>query len=185
MARSPSSWRGMPSFDGAGDGRPERVTWRPTSPLVPPRSIVEAVRAMQAGAVLSVVEVARALVFRGDLREAFVAQAAQEGRRLSADNLDLLVTVALTVSTIIGIVGAALWFVQSRLTAQGSRWGRIVACLLLAVGIGLFLGGAQATAGPLARGLAVVLLLLGAFAVVRLWHRDSSAWIRYHSRPDS
>jgi hypothetical protein len=45
----------------------------------------------------------------------------------------------------------------------------------------VFFGGLLPTAGPLARTLAVVLLMVGVFAVVRLWHRDSSAYIRYRS----
>jgi flagellar biogenesis protein FliO len=35
----------------------------------------------------------------------------------------------------------------------------------------------------LSRTLALALLLVGAWALVRLWHRDSSAYIRHQSAP--
>jgi hypothetical protein len=182
MART-IRWRGVLSPDGPGDGRAEPATWQPTDPVRPPRSIVEAVRAMQVGAALSVLEVVRALVFRGDLRDAFLGELAREGRTVDPADVDAVVTLALTVTTVIGVVAASLWFTLSRVTARGSRWGRIVASVLLAAGFGLFFAGGQATAGPLARWLAVLQLLVGVLAVVRLWHRDSSAWIRYQSSP--
>lgn len=182
MARM-RSWRGMPSFDPVGDGRPVRPEWRPTEPVTPPRSAVEAVRAMQVGAALSVLDVVRAFLFSGHLRPAFAAEAQRQGSTVTSGDLDALVTLALTVTTAVGLVAATAWFVLSRLTARGSKWGRIVACVLLALGALSFFGGLVPTAGPLARTLPLVGLMVGVYAVARLWHRDTSAWIRYQSRP--
>lgn len=182
MARQ-ISWRGVLSPDRPGTGRPERAVWRPGTPLAPPASVVEAVRAMQAGAVLSLVEVARAWLTRGSLRDAFTQAASTQGRAATPEELDRLVTVALTVSTVVGLLAAALWFWMSRVTARGSKWGRIGACVLLALAVGIFFGGLLPTAGLFHQVLAVVLLLVGVWAVVRLWHPDSSAWIRYQTTP--
>jgi hypothetical protein len=182
MARQ-ISWRGMLSPDGAGDGRPVRETWRPRAPVQPPRSVVEAVRTMQLGAALALVEVVRAIVTRGALRSAFAGEAAHQGRSVDASDLDYLVTVALTISVVVGLLSALVWFWQSRLAARGSRWGRVSASALFALGLLVFAGGLLPAGGPLARTLALVSLGLGAFAVVRLWHRDTSAWIRYQSTP--
>jgi hypothetical protein len=182
MARQ-ISWRGVLSPDRPGASDPERVRWRPGSPLVPPGSVVEAVRAMQAGAVLSLLEVLRAWLTRPALRDAFAQAASTQGRAATPDELDRLVTVALTVSTVVGLASAAVWFWMSRVTARGSKWGRLGACLLLALALGVFFGGLLPTAGLLHQVLALVLLLLGVWAVVRLWHPDSSAWIRYQTRP--
>jgi hypothetical protein len=140
---------------------------------------------MQAGAVLSLVEVVRAWLTRGSLRDAFAQAASTQGRAATPEELDRLVTVALTVSTVVGLLAAALWFWMSRVTARGSKWGRIGACLLLALALGIFFGGLLPTAGLFHQVLAVVLLLVGAWAVVRLWHPDSSAWIRYQTTPQS
>lgn len=182
MARQ-ISWRGVLSPDRPGTGRPERAVWRPGTPLTPPAATVEAVRAMQAGAILSLVEVVRAWLTRGSLRDAFAQAASTQGRAATPEELDRLVTVALTVSTVVGLLAAVLWFWMSRVTARGSKWGRIGACLLLALALGIFFGGLLPTAGLFHQVLAVVLLLVGVWAVVRLWHPDSSAWIRYQTTP--
>lgn len=182
MARQ-ISWRGVLSPDRPGTGRPERAVWRPGTPLTPPAATVEAVRAMQAGAILSLVEVVRAWLTRGSLRDAFAQAASTQGRAATPEELDRLVTVALTVSTVVGLLAAVLWFWMSRVTARGSKWGRIGACLLLALALGIFFGGLLPTAGLFHQVLAVVLLLVGVWAVVRLWHPDASAWIRYQTTP--
>jgi hypothetical protein len=129
------------------------------------------------------VEVVRAFLTRGSLREAFAQEVVTQGRTASATDLDHVVVVSLTVTTVAGLVAAGLWFWMSRVTARGSRWGRIGACLLLALAFGVFFGGLLPTAGPLHQVLALVLLLTGVWAVVRLWHPDSSAWIRYQTTP--
>ena len=182
MART-ISWRGVLSPDGPGDGRPDPRLWRPGTPLVPPRSILEAVRLMQFGALLSVAEVVRAFVTRSDLRAAFAREAKAASIDATATDLDRVVAVSLTTSTLAGILGAVLWVVMSRVTLRGSRWGRIVACVLLALAVGVFAGGLLATAGPFARVLAVAQLLVGAWALIRLFHRDSSAYIKYQTTP--
>lgn len=138
---------------------------------------------MQAGAVLSLLEVLRAWLTRSSLRDAFAQAASTQGRAATPDELDRLVTVALTVSTVAGLLAAAVWFWMSRVTARGSKWGRLGACVLLVLAFGVFFGGLLPTAGLLHQVLAVVVLLVGVWAVVRLWHPDSSAWIRYQTTP--
>lgn len=183
MART-IRWRGVLSPDGPGDGRPDPTLWRPTTPLVPPRSILEAARLMQFGALLSVVEVVRAFATRADLRAAFAREATAQGIDVTGADLDRVVSVSLTTSTIAGVIGAVLWVVMSRVTLRGSRWGRWIACLLWALSFGVFAGGLLATAGPFARALALAQLFIGAWALVRLWHRDSSAYITYQTTPE-
>jgi hypothetical protein len=183
MART-IRWRGVLSPDGPGDGRPDPTLWRPTTPLVPPRSIVEAARLMQFGAVLSAVEVVRAFVTRADLRAAFSREATAQGLEVTGADLDRVVAVSLTTSTLAGIIGAVVWVVMSRVTLRGSRWGRWVACGLWALSFGIFAGGLLATAGPFARALALAQLFIGAWALVRLWRRDSSAYIRFQTTAD-
>ena len=73
---------------------------------------------------------------------------------------------------------------MSRATLRGSRWGRWISCLLLALAFGVFAGGLLATAGPFARALALAQLFIGAWALVRLWHRDSSAYITFQTTPE-
>jgi hypothetical protein len=55
--------------------------------------------------------------------------------------------------------------------------------VLFALAVGGFFAGALPTAGPLARVFALALLLLGAWALVLLWRKDSSAYIKYQNTP--
>ena len=80
-------------------------------------------------------------------RDAFAQAASTQGRAATPDELDRLVTVALTVSTVVGLASAAVWFWMSRVTARGSKWGGLGACLLLALALGVFFGGLLPTDG--------------------------------------
>lgn len=182
MARQ-ISWRGVLSPDAPGDGGRGRLPWRPADPLQPPRSIVEAARLMQFAAVLNVLEIARALLTRGALRRAFAAEARAGGARVTEADLDRIVALSLSVTVIVGVGAAVVWVLMARATLRGSRWGRWVACVLFVLALVGFFGGLLPTAGLFARVFAVSLLVLGAWALVRLWHRDSSAWIRYRTQP--
>lgn len=183
MARQ-ISWRGVLSPDGPGDGRPEaQRLWRPGTPLVPPRSIVDSVRLMQFGAVLEVAEILRGFLTRGQLRTAIVNEA-RAGRLVATDaDIEGLLRLYLTITTVTAVVGCALWLYLASVTERGSRWGRIVASVLFALAVGGFFGGLLPTAGLFAKTFALALLVIGAWALVRLWHRDSSAYITYQTRP--
>lgn len=182
MARQ-INWRGVLSPDGPGDGRPEDTTWRPGSPLVPPRSIVDAIRLMQFGAVLEAAEVVRGLLTRGQLREAITREVAVGKLPASAADIEGVLRFTLTLTTVVAIVSAVIWLAMARATARGSRWGRIIASVLFPLSLALFVGGLLPTGGAFARTLALALLFVGAWALVRLWHRDSSAYIRHQSNP--
>ena len=182
MARQ-INWRGVLSPDGPGDGRPDDTTWRPRDPLVPPRSIVDAVRLMQFGAILEVLEVIRGFLTRGQLRKA-IEHEVQVGKLTATPaDIDGVLQFTLTLTTVVAIVSAVIWLALARATARGSRWARIIASVLFPLSLGVFAGGLLPTAGLFARTLALALLLVGAWALVRLWHRDSSAYIKHQSTP--
>jgi hypothetical protein len=176
-------WRGVLSPDGAGDGRPEVQTWRPGSPLVPPRSIVESVRLMQFGAALEVLEVIRGFLTRGQLREAIQHEVVAGKLQATSADIDRVLQVSLTVTTVTAVIACAIWLYLAHVTARGSRWGRICASVLFAFALGGFFGALLPTAGLFAQTFALALLVVGAWTLVRLWHRDSSAYIKYQSRP--
>lgn len=182
MARQ-INWRGVLSPDGPGDGRPDDTTWRPRDPLVPPRSIVDATRLMQFGAGLEVLEVIRGFLTRGQLREAIQGEVQAGKLTATSADIDRVVEFSLTLTTVVAIVSCVIWLAMSRATARGSRWARIIASVLFPLSLGVFAGGLLPTAGLFARTLALALLLVGAWALVRYWHRDSSAFIKHQDTP--
>jgi hypothetical protein len=175
-------WRGYLSPDRPGDAQAEAKGWRPGTPLVPPKSIVDAVRLMQFGAVLNVLEIFRGILTRDSLRTALAAEASKQGLHPTVDTLDSTTTVLLTLTSLVAALSALAWYAMSRATARGSRWGRIVACVLYTLAILGFVGGLLPTAGLFHQVFALSLLLVGGWALIRLWHRDSSAWIAYQTR---
>jgi hypothetical protein len=179
-------WRGVLSPDGAGDGRPEvSQAWRPGTPVVPPRSILDSVRLMKFGAALEVAEIIRGFLTRGQLRDA-IAHEAVSGQLVATDaDVERVLRVVLTVTTLTAVVSCAIWLIMARVTARGSSWGRIVASVLFALSVATFVGGLLPTAGLFARAFALALLLVGAWALIRLWHRDSTAYIKYQTTPQS
>jgi hypothetical protein len=177
-------WRGDLSPDRPGDDRPDTTTWRPGTPLVPPKSIVDAVRLMQFGAILNVLEIFRGILTRGALRTGLATEARQQGLHPAAENLDRVAVILLTITTVVAALSAVGWYLMSRATARGSGWVRIVATVLLTLAIIGFFGGLLPTAGLFAKVFAIALLFVGGWAVVRLWHRDSAAWFYYQSRQD-
>jgi hypothetical protein len=183
MARQ-ISWRGVLSPDGPGDGQPgAQRLWRPSSPVVPPRSIVDSVRLMQFGAVLEVAELIRGFLTMGQLRAA-IRHEATTGSLVATDaDVERVLRLALTVTTVTAAISCVVWLVLARATARGSKWARIIASVLFAVSVGTFFGGLLPTAGLFARTFALALLLVGAWTLVRLWHRDSSAYIKYQNTP--
>jgi hypothetical protein len=177
-------WRGVLSPDTAGYGRAaERTAWRPGSPLVPPQSMQETVRLLQVGGVLSLLEIPRAVLTRGALHTAFAAEARSQGARVNATDLDSIVALSLTISVAWAVVSAVAWFSLVKAAAAGSSWARWLGSAFFVVALVVFFAGLLPTAGLFARTLALSLLLVGAWTLVRWWHRDSSAWIRYSSRP--
>jgi uncharacterized membrane protein YfcA len=101
---------------------------------------------------------------------------------VSAETLDRVAGILLTITTVVAVVSAVGWYLMSRATARGWRWVRVVASVLMALALIGFFGGLLPTAGLFAQVFAISLLLVGAWALVRLWHRDSAAWIAYQSR---
>jgi uncharacterized protein YjbI with pentapeptide repeats len=145
--------------------------------------VVEAARLMQFGALLNLAEVVRALLTRDALRRAFAGEARTRGATVTGADLDRVVSLALTVTVGTALVSAVLWWGLSRATLRGSRWGRWEACGLFVLALAIFFGGLLPTAGLFARVVAVSLLVVGAWALARLWHPDTTAWIRYRSEP--
>jgi hypothetical protein len=132
---------------------------------------------------LNLLEIVRAFLTRSQLRAAVAAEARSSRLVATEAGIDRVVQVSLTVTTVAALASALTWVVMARLTLRGSRWGRIVASVLFALALGGFFAGALPTAGRFAQVFALALLLLGAWALVLLWRKDSTAYIRYQNVP--
>jgi hypothetical protein len=153
---------------GAQEAPPERPQ--------APRSVLNAVKLMYAGAGLSAIEVIISLALIGGVHNAI-----RKARpHLSAVKIHDLVVADVVGTVFIGLVGVALWIVMARTNAAGRNWARIVASVLFGVNtIGLLLGLRRLSTGL---GIGVVLdvvgWLIGLGAIIFLWRKESSTYFQ-------
>ena len=147
---------GMPGFDQ----------------LAPPPSVVNAVRLMYAGAVVSALSLIVGLATVGSLRDSL--HKAQP--KLTPAQLHDLQTIVVVGSIFIGVISIGLWVWLALMSKAGKPWARIVATVLFGLDT-LFLLLGVARAGAAAGTLVSILTwLIGLGAVIYLWRKDASAY---------
>ena len=147
---------GMPGFDQ----------------LAPPPSVVNAVRLMYAGAVVSALSLIVGLVTVGSLRNSL--HKAQPS--LTPTQLHDLQTVVVVGSVFIGLISIGLWLWMAMMNKAGKPWARIIATVLFGLDT-LFLLLGVARAGAAAGTLVSILTwAIGLGAVIYLWRRDATAY---------
>jgi len=138
----------------------------------PPPSVVNAVRLMYAGAVVSAVSLVVGLATVGSLRAALH----KSQPSLTPTQLHDLQTIVIVGSVVIGLISIGLWLWMALMNKAGKSWARIVATVLFGLDT-LFLLLGLARAGAAASSLVSVLLwLIGLGAVVLLWRKDASEY---------
>jgi hypothetical protein len=141
-----------------------------------PRSVLDAVKLMYAGAALSAIEVIISLALIGGVHNAIRKQRPH----LSAAKIHDLVVADVVGTVFIGLVGVALWIVMARTNAAGRNWARITATVLFGLNtLGLLLGLRRLSTGL---GIGVVLdvigWLIGLGVIIFLWRRESSTYFQ-------
>jgi hypothetical protein len=145
----------------------------------PPSSVVQAVRLMYAGAVVSAVSLVVGLATVGSLRTALH----KSQPSLTPAQLHDLQTVVVVGSVAIGLISIGLWVWMALMNKAGKSWARIVATVLFGLDT-LFLLLGLARAGAAASSLVSILIwLIGLGAVILLWRKDSTGYITAQSAP--
>ena len=149
-----------------------------------PSTLRNAVRLMLAGAALALIGVIVSAAFSSKIRSTITKAAikANATRRsqgksvLTAAQIHTLGNVTLVFLVVIGIIGVLLWLWMAWANNKGSSWARIVATVLFGLNtISLFVdvGRASIAIIPAAIGW-----LIGLVAVVLLWRRETTAYIK-------
>jgi hypothetical protein len=158
----------------AGNAAPERPSR--------PRSVVNAVRLMYAGAILGVLSLIFVVAFSGRIKRAVAKAEVKANATRAREHKTLLTTtqihslesafvVVLVVALIIGVL---LWVWMAWANGKGSSWARIVATVLFAVNTLLLIFLARAASTAIFAGLSWI---IGGVATVLLWRKESSAYI--------
>ena len=154
--------------------QPQSSAGRMPEPLLPepPSSVVNAVRLMYAGAVVSALSLIVGLVTVGSLRNSL--HKAQPS--LTPTQLHDLQTVVVVGSVFIGLISIGLWLWMAMMNKAGKPWARIIATVLFGLDT-LFLLLGVARAGAAAGTLVSILTwAIGLGAVIYLWRRDATAY---------
>jgi hypothetical protein len=145
-------------------------------PSTPPPPLSLAVKLMYAGAVLSLLEIAAAVLERDAIRR----QLADVGR-LNPSEMNAAVAAAVVVAAVLSAITAGLWLLNAVFNARGQKWARILSTVLGGLAVLFSLGSLAQPAGGLSRALTLVQLLLAIAVVVLIWRPESSRYYEARS----
>ncbi len=149
-----------------------------------PKTLVNAVRLMWAGAGLALLGAIITLAFSGRIKDAVGKAAvkanatlAREGKAvLTAAQIHTLENATVVVLAVIMIISTGLWVWMSWANNRGRNWARIVASVLFGLmTIYVFLSLSRASVS-----IVFILLewLVGLGAIVMLWRKETTAYFK-------
>jgi hypothetical protein len=163
--------------------QPYPTTGNNYSPQRPeaPKSVLNAVKLMYAGAGLSVIGLVLGLVSLGSLKTAILQAAKNAHKTLTAAQLHdaQLAGVAFIIFT--GLVGVGLWLWMARMNGAGRSWARVVATVLFALNTISALESVARPTASVTKILGLLIWIAGLGAIVLLWQRDSSDFFNAQS----
>ncbi|MGH8823845.1 MAG: hypothetical protein ACRDVN_05155 [Jiangellaceae bacterium] len=137
----------------------------------PPSSLLNAVRLMYVGAVLSAIFLIVGLTQGDSLRD----QIADSQPELTSDELDAAVAFGTAFAVVIGLISIGLWIWMAVMNRRGRNWARIVATVLGGLNIVFTLIGLTQNTG-IGTVVNLISIVLAAAILWLLYRRESSAY---------
>lgn len=141
-----------------------------------PKSVLDAVKAMYAGAGLSVIGIILVIVSSSSIKRAFANANATSSKPLTTSQLHSLESAYIVSAIVILAIGAALWLWMARANGAGKRWARITSSVFFGLYTIYLLTVLTRSGFGATLILAALSWLVGLFAIVMLWRRESSAF---------
>jgi hypothetical protein len=142
-----------------------------------PKSVINAVRLMYAGAAVNAISVIVALTSVGTLRSAIEKN--NPGFSTSKVNAGVHLFIASLV--VGGLIGIGLWIWMAFMNKAGKNWARIMGTIFFGIDtIGLVTNFVQAGVA-VSLIITVIIWLIGLGAVILLWRKESSAFFKGQS----
>jgi hypothetical protein len=149
-----------------------------------PQAVSNAVRLMYAGAALSLIGLLLTPMTAGAIRTQIEDAMAGQDTAMTGAQIDGIVTFAIAMGVVFGLLGVGLWLLMARANGKGRSWARIVATVLFALNaVSLLTSLPQLGSAPLPVALSALTTLVGAAAVYFLWRKESSSWFQAQSAP--
>jgi hypothetical protein len=148
----------------------------PTGPVEQPSSITTAVMLMRIGALLSLLSLLSALLFRDAMRDTVTESLRKTDPNVSSATIDAALAIGLGLAVVFGLLGVGLWLWMASANGKGHSWARIVATIFFAISVLSTLASLAQPQPGLQRILGLAGLVLGAVIMVLLWKKESTAY---------
>jgi hypothetical protein len=149
---------------GAAEPEPQRPA--------PPTPVLQAVKLMYAGAVVSAISLIITLATVGSLKTAIH----NADPSLTASKLHSAEVAAVAVAIIFGLIGIGLWLWMAYANKGGKNWARITATVFFGLDTLSILTSFRQAEPVLSRLISILIWLIGLGAIVLLYQRESSAY---------
>ncbi len=156
---------------GAAEPEPQRPA--------PPTPVLQAVKLMYAGAIVSAISLIITLVTVGSLKTAIH----NADPSLSASKLHSAEVAAVAVAVIFGLIGIGLWLWMAYANKAGKNWARITATVFFGLDTLSILTSFRQAEPVLSRVISILIWLIGLGAIVLLYQRESSAYFSASKTP--
>jgi hypothetical protein len=176
------SYDPYPSGDGPGGYQPfpggGQMPDQERGPA--PKSVINAVRLMYAGAAANAISVIVALTAIGSLRTTLKDQT---NPVLTTSQVNSAVDLFIATIVIGGLIGIGLWIWMAFMNKAGKNWARITGTVFFCLDtLGVVIGFARAEVS-VSRIITVIIWLIGLGAVILLWRKESTAFFKGMSQP--
>lgn len=141
-----------------------------------PRQVQIAATLMRVGAGFSLLGAVAAPLLLGRSRELVERAFEETGASYTASDVDNAVSVGAVYAVVMGLLAVLLWLVLAHFVTRGRAWARFASTALFVIGLisyGLTLLQAPTLVALLLDGGA---LLVGAIALIYLWHPAARPW---------
>ena len=156
--------------------QPYPSTDRPVEPDKPPapQSVLNAVKLMYAGAMVSAVSLIISLATIGGTKDAIK----KAKPSLTATQVNQLNTFIIAVAVVSGVIGVALWLWMARKNSEGKSWARTLSTVLFALATVDMFGVLSQPKTVIGLVFPALTWLIGLGAVVFLWRRESTEFFK-------
>lgn len=156
---------------GAAEPEPQRPA--------PPTPVLQAVKLMYAGAIVSAISLIITLVTIGSLKTAIH----NADPSLTAAKLHSAEVAAVAVAIIFGLIGIGLWLWMAYANKAGKNWARITATVFFGLDTLSVLTSFRQAEPVLSRLISILIWLIGLGVIVLLYQRESSNFFSASKTP--
>jgi hypothetical protein len=170
MTYEPYPGGGAGGYQPYADGGPQSPRERGPAP----GSVVNAVRLMYVGAVISLIGVILNIATAGSLK----TRIHNADRTLTPSQVTSATHFELAFIIVLGLIGVGLWIWMAFMCRAGRNWARISGTVFFGIFTVLLLISAGRAGGGLGLVPDIILWLVGLCAVILLWRKDATAFFR-------